>query len=113
MARSNGERKEELARFLDDLTPKFYRDPRRLNPHTIAFNRVTCAQCHQTAARDGVHMTINDRLDRRITSPIRASEFIYREIDRQLRHGSDHWQAGLLSQSSRAAAPADETVLAE
>jgi hypothetical protein len=105
--RSTGERKKAIAEYLDDLTPEFYRDPRRMNPHTIDFNRVTCAQCHQTAARDGVHMTINDRLDRRITSPVRVSEFIYREIDRQLRGGRDHWQAGLGSQSNHAAALLD------
>ena len=91
MNRSTGERKEALARYLDDLTPRFYRDPRRMNPHTVDFNRITCAQCHQTAARDGVHLTINDGLDRRITSPVRASEFIYREIDRQLRRGAEYW----------------------
>ena len=91
MNRSTGVRKEALARYLDDLTPRFYRDPRRMNPHTVDFNRITCAQCHQTAARDGVHLTINDGLDRRITSPVRASEFIYREIDRQLRGGENYW----------------------
>jgi len=95
MSRAEGERKEALARYLDDLTPRFYRDPRRMNPHTVNFDRITCAQCHQTAARDGVHMTINDGLDRRITSPVRASEFIYRELDRQLRRGAEYWD-GLL-----------------
>ena len=94
MNQSSGERKEALAAYLDDLTPRFYRDPRRMDPHVVDFNRMTCAQCHQTAARDGVHMTINDRLDRRITSPIRASEYIYREIDRQLQLSPDHWKAG-------------------
>ncbi len=91
MNRSKGERKEALKRYLDDLTPRFYRDPRRMNPHTVNFNRITCAQCHQTAARDGVHLTLNDGLDRRITSPVRASELIYREIDRQLRSNADYW----------------------
>ena len=37
-------------------------------------------------------MAVNDRLDRRITSPVRASEYIYREVDRQLRRGQEHWK---------------------
>ncbi len=92
MNRSSETRKDVLARHLDDLTPRFYRDPRRMDPDVIGFNRMTCAQCHQTAARDGVHMAINDRLDRRITGPARASEYSYREIDRQLRGGTDYWK---------------------
>ena len=94
MNRSSGKRKELLAKHLDDLTPRFYRDPRRMDPHSIDFNRMTCAQCHQMAARDGVHMAVNDRLDRRITSPFRASEYIYREIDRQMRRGRQYWKTG-------------------
>lgn len=94
MSRSSGTRKAALARHLDALTPRFYRDPRRMDPHAIAFNRMTCAQCHQTAARDGVHMAINDRLDRRIAAEARASEYIYRELDRQLLRGRDYWTGG-------------------
>ena len=92
MKRSSGSRRDVLARHLDDLTPRFYRDPRRMDPDVIGFNRMTCAQCHQMAARDGVHMAINDRLDRRITGRARASEYSYREIDRQLRGGRDYWK---------------------
>ena len=92
MNRSSGARKQVLARHLDDLTPRFYRDPRRMDPDVIRFNRMTCAQCHQTAARDGIHMAINDRLDRRITAPARASEYSYREIDRQLLAGPEYWK---------------------
>ncbi len=92
MNRSTGARKEALARHLDDLIPEFYRDPRRLDPHVIEFNRMTCAQCHQMAARDGVHLALNDHLDRRITAPVRASEYIYREIDRQLGYGQGYWE---------------------
>ncbi len=84
-----------------------------MDPHIVDFNRMTCAQCHQTAARDGVHMAINDRLDRRIISPIRASEYIYREIDRQLRLGRDHWQTGPLSQTEPATALINETAPAD
>ncbi len=113
MNRSSGERKQALAAYLDDLTPRFYRDPRRMDPHIVDFNRMTCAQCHQTAARDGVHMTINDRLDRRITSPVRASEYIYREIDRQLRLAPDHWGAGLRSHSDPATALVTEPAPAD
>lgn len=91
MNRSSGARREALARHLDDLTPESYRDPRRMDPHAIEFNRMTCSQCHQMAARDGVHMALNDRLDRRITGPTRASEYIYRELDRQLGWGSEYW----------------------
>ena len=61
-------------------------------PHAIDFNRMTCAQCHQVAARDGVHMALNDGLDRRISAPVRASEYLYREIDRQLGSGPEYWR---------------------
>jgi hypothetical protein len=92
MNRSSGARREALARHMEDLTPKFYRDPKRMDPDVIGFNRMTCAQCHQMAARDGIHMSFNDRLDRRISAPVRASEYIYREIDRQLSCGQDYWK---------------------
>lgn len=77
--------KANLRAVLDDLTPRNYRDTRRHDPEALTFNRVTCAQCHQMAGRDGIHVTLNDDLDRRITTPYRATEFVYRELDRQLR----------------------------
>jgi hypothetical protein len=76
--------KANLLALLDDLTPRSYRDKRRHDPQTIAFNRVTCAQCHQMAGRDGIHVLLNDGLDRRITTPYRATEYVFRELDRQL-----------------------------
>jgi hypothetical protein len=86
------ERRAALEKHLDDLTPRFYRDPRRSDPSAIRFDRMTCAQCHQMAARDGVHVALNDHLDRRIESTARISEFVYRELDRQLRVGGTFWQ---------------------
>ena len=85
IAASQGEKQASLRKVLDDLTPRFYRDPRRHDPQALAFNRVTCAQCHQMAGRDGVHVSFNDGLDRRVTENSRATEYVYRELDRQLR----------------------------
>ena len=85
IAESQGERQASLRKVLDDLTPRFYRDPRRHDPQALAFNRVSCAQCHQMAGRDGVHVSFNDHLDRRVTEESRATEYVYRELDRQLR----------------------------
>jgi hypothetical protein len=86
IVKANGSEKAKLERVLDDLTPTTYRDPRRHDPETLTFNRVTCAQCHQMAGRDGVHVLLNDGLDRRITTPTKATEYVFRELDRQLRH---------------------------
>jgi hypothetical protein len=36
------------------------------------------------AGRDGVHVSSNDGLDRRITTPYKATEYVFRELDRQL-----------------------------
>jgi hypothetical protein len=84
LAESKGSQAEKLEEILKDLTPNFYRDPRRHDAHALSFHRVTCAQCHQMAGRDGVHVTLNDNLDRRIKTPFRATEFVFRELDRQL-----------------------------
>lgn len=83
---ATGERKAALEKILDDLTPRFYRDPRRHDPEALTFQRVTCAQCHQVAGRDGVHMAFNDGIDRRIKTPWRATEILFRELDLQLRN---------------------------
>jgi hypothetical protein len=86
IANASGSEKEKLEGVLDDLTPSFYRDPRRHDPEAITFNRMTCAQCHQMAGRDGVHVLLNDGLDRRITTSYKATEYVFRELDRQLRN---------------------------
>ncbi len=85
IAGAQGARKAMLAQVLDDLTPRSYRDQRRHDPETITFNRMTCAQCHQMAGRDGVHVSFNDHLDRRVLEESRATEYVYRELDRQLK----------------------------
>ncbi len=90
--KSEGERKKTLQKHMDDLTVSYFRDPKRHDPHSINFNRVTCAQCHQTAARDGVHMAFNDGIDRRITTRTKSSEHLYKEADRQLIVGQDYWK---------------------
>jgi hypothetical protein len=84
--KADGSEKEKLESVLDDLTPKVYRDPRRHDPEALTFNRMTCAQCHQMAGRDGVHVLLNDGLDRRITTSYKATEYVFRELDRQLRN---------------------------
>jgi len=83
--KAEGREKADLQGVLDDLTPRTYRDPRRHDPEVLTFNRMTCAQCHQMAGRDGVHVLLNDGLDRRIVTPYKATEYVFRELDRQLR----------------------------
>jgi hypothetical protein len=83
--KTDGSRKAELQKVLDDVTPTTYHDVRRHNPEALTFNRMTCAQCHQMAGRDGVHVSLNDGLDRRISTPYKATEYVFRELDRQLR----------------------------
>jgi hypothetical protein len=84
IGKTTGKEQATLASVLDDLTPRSYRDARRHDPEALTFNRLTCAQCHQMAGRDGVHVLLNDGLDRRITTPYRATEYVFRELDRQL-----------------------------
>ena len=107
MAASTGESRRRLAAHLDALSPRSYRDPRRSDPHALRFQRLTCAQCHQMAGRDGVHVALNDGLDSRFTKPFRATEFLYRELDRQLVHGQGYWA------SEPAANAQDASVLGE
>ncbi len=83
--KSEAREKADLQGVLDDLTPRTYRDARRHDPEALTFNRMTCAQCHQMAGRDGVHVLLNDGLDRRIATPYKATEYVFRELDRQLR----------------------------
>jgi hypothetical protein len=84
IAKADGVEKADLQSVLDDLTPRTYRDTRRHDPEALRFNRITCAQCHQMAGRDGVHVLLNDGLDRRIATPYKATEYVFRELDRQL-----------------------------
>ena len=88
---STGEQQQKLQQLMADLTPTVYRDPKRLDTQAIRFDRVSCAQCHQTSGRDGVHVSLNDGLDRRITSFSRPSEYFFHEADRQLKIGSKFW----------------------
>ncbi|MGK0172517.1 MAG: hypothetical protein ACI9W2_004255, partial [Gammaproteobacteria bacterium] len=92
-ATATGPRRERLLHHLDDLTPTSYRDAKRHDPHNLSFARMTCAQCHQMAGRDAVHVAINDALDRRYLAPVRATEFLVRELDRQLTFGALHWDS--------------------
>ncbi len=81
---TKGAEQADLRNVLDALTPRSYRDEKRHDPELLTFNRMTCAQCHQMAGRDGVHIGLNDGLDRRINTPYRATEYVFRELDRQL-----------------------------
>jgi hypothetical protein len=93
IARSTGERKKRLEKHMDDLTMGVYRDPKRQDVHGLKFNRVTCAQCHQTAGRDGVHVAFSDNLDRRVTAPVNATEFFFHDADEQLKIGERYWHS--------------------
>jgi hypothetical protein len=90
-AKATGARKEELRQLLDDITVGSYRDPKRQNANAINFNRVTCAQCHQTSGRDGVHMAFNDGLNKDIKTPIEVTEFFFHDADEQLKAGMKYW----------------------
>jgi hypothetical protein len=85
-------RKARIATLLEDLTVDWYHDRKRVDPHALRFNRLTCAQCHHMAGRDAVHVARNDDIDRRLTSPERVSEYVYRELDRQLELGRQWWE---------------------
>lgn len=92
LARASGIRKQQLQKHMDDLTVDFFRDPKRQDAHAINFNRVTCAQCHQTSGRDGVHMSFNDGLDRRLTAPSFLTEYFFHDATLQLRNARDYWR---------------------
>jgi len=89
--KATGTRKKELQQRLDDLTVGFYRDPKRQNVEAISFNRVTCAQCHQTSGRDGVHFAFNDGLNEGIKNPAYVTEFFFHDADEQLKTGMTYW----------------------
>lgn len=88
---SSGLRKANLERHMEALRVSYFRDTKRQDVHAISFNSVTCAQCHQTSARDGVHIAFNDGLDRRNRASVIATEFSFRDSDKQLRHGANFW----------------------
>jgi hypothetical protein len=89
--KATGARKKELQQHLDDVTVSFYRDPKRQNVDAINFNRVTCAQCHQTSARDGVHFAFNDGLNENIKTPVYVTEYFFHDADEQLKTGMTYW----------------------
>jgi len=89
--KATGTRKKELQQHLDDVTVSFYRDPKRQNVEAINFNRVTCAQCHQTSARDGVHFAFNDGLNENIKTPVYVTEYFFHDADEQLKTGMTYW----------------------
>lgn len=89
--KATGARKQELEQALDDITVGFYRDPKRQDAHAIDFNRVTCAQCHQTSGRDGVHFSFNDELNDKIKSNVYVTEFFFHDADEQLKAGMSYW----------------------
>jgi hypothetical protein len=74
----------ELGVHLDKLIPQSYRDPGRSDPERIRFDEMTCAQCHHFSARDGVHISLNDGIDKRINAAIKVTEYLYSELERQL-----------------------------
>lgn len=93
IARATGDRKEQLRRVLDALTVDTFRDPKRQDVHALRFNTVSCAQCHQMSGRDGIHMALNDGLNRKIESPTIVSEYFFHEADAQLKGDIQKWLA--------------------
>jgi hypothetical protein len=89
--KATGPRKQELQQVLNDVAVSFYRDPKRQDAHALNFNRVTCAQCHQTSARDGVHFSFNDELNEKIKSRVYVTEFFFHDADEQLKTGMTYW----------------------
>ena len=94
-SKATGARKTELQQVLDDMKPAFYRDPKRQNANALDFNRVTCAQCHQTSGRDGVHVSFNDELNEKIKSKVYVTEFFFRDADEQLKAGMTYWSEAM------------------
>ncbi len=92
--KATGTRKAQLQKVIDDITVSYFRDPKRQDVHALNFNSVTCAQCHQTSGRDGIHMSFNDHLDRRLKSPINVSEYFFHEADEQLQQAVKLWSLG-------------------
>jgi hypothetical protein len=93
IAKAQEPRKTELQKTLDSLTVSTFRDPKRQDVHALRFNTVSCAQCHQMSGRDGVHMSINDGINQKVTTPVIASEYYFREADAQLKGDMQKWLA--------------------
>ncbi len=91
--RSEGARKKELEEVLDSLTVRTFRDLRRQDAHALRFNTVSCAQCHQMSARDGIHFSINDGINSKVTSKTIMTEYFFHEADAQLRGDMEKWLA--------------------
>lgn len=91
MEKSSGKRKAQMQKVMDDITVRVFRDSKRQDVHALNFNTVTCAQCHQTSGRDGVHMAFNDHLDRRIQDPVKLTEFFFHDADFQLQEAVKFW----------------------
>lgn len=87
---NNKETSLEAANILNDITVSFFRDPKRTNINALNFNRISCAQCHQMGGRDGVHLSFNDHIDRRIKTRTRPTEFLIRDLEAQLKQGSNN-----------------------
>ncbi|MGQ4275081.1 hypothetical protein [Terrihabitans sp. B22-R8] len=91
--RTEGARKAELQEALASLTVNTFRDPKRQDVHALRFNTVSCAQCHQMSGRDGVHMSLNDGINSKITTPTIVSEYFFHDADAQLRGDMQKWLA--------------------
>jgi hypothetical protein len=88
LKKAQGNHKQRLQQILADQLLTTYRDPKRMDAHAFGFNRMTCAQCHQTSGRDEVQYSLNDGIDRRFKAFARPSEFIFHEADRELQIGA-------------------------
>jgi hypothetical protein len=88
LKKAQGDHQHRLQQILDDQLLTTYRDPKRMDVHAFGFNRMTCAQCHQTSGRDEIQFSLNDGIDRRFKAFARPSEFIFHEADRQLQLGA-------------------------
>jgi hypothetical protein len=82
---ATGVKKRRLEKQLEDLTVSHYRDPKRMDAHGINFHRMSCAQCHQMSGRDGIFFALNDGVDRRFQETSRAAEFIFHDVELQLK----------------------------
>jgi hypothetical protein len=90
---TTGDRQAQLKASLASLTVDTFRDPKRQNVHDLRFNTVSCAQCHQMSARDGVHMSLNDGINSKVKSPTILSEYFFHDVDAQMRGDMQKWLA--------------------
>ena len=92
-AAHKGKRKQNLRQILADQVVTKFRDPKRNDVKALTFSRVTCAQCHNMSSRDGPHVAFNDHTDARFTNPVRATEFLYTDMQRMLKYFQKNEQA--------------------